>query len=191
MTTRKKACIIKIKKVVIKMFIIEDFFITFIFGIIGLLLIVFGIYLKKVNSNFKKNGIDTEFEVINVKVEPKYDPENNKIGEFYLTTFKFKSNDKVIKEEIQTRQKFKVGTTIIGKYLPNASLNKISVANEGFSIPEIIPISLIYLGLILLLILLSILLNISIKIVLPVIIIVIISFFIIKKYLNRNTQQQK
>lgn len=168
----------------------ENIIITIIFSGIGLLLIGLGIYLKKVNNNFKSNGIDTDFEVIDVKTESQYDNDNNKIGEFYLTTFKFKYNDNIIKETIQTRHKFKLGITIKGKYLPNAKLNKISVAGEGFSIPTIVPTFMIYLGLIILFILISILLNISIKIIIPIVLILVLSLIVLVKINNRSKKNK-
>lgn len=165
---------------------IEDIIITIVLGGIGLLLIALGIYLRKVNSSFDKDGVPTDFEVVDVKTESQYDNENNKIGEFYLTTFKFKYNDKIIKESIQTRHKFKLGITVPGKYLPTAKLNKISVAGEGFSIPKTVPLFLITLGLIIIFILVSVLLDISLKIVIPVILLLVLSFIIFTKLTNRN-----
>ncbi len=132
--------------------IIEDLPIIIILVLLGILLIVFGLYLLKVNKNFKNKGIDTKFKVIDLKVESQYDADNNKIGEFYLTTFKFSYNDQELTETIQTRQKFTKDSIIPGKYLPNATINKISVAGEGFSIPNKVSYFLIILGIILLLI---------------------------------------
>lgn len=131
--------------------ITEDLPIIIILTILGLLLIVFGIYLLKVTKSFKNKGIDTKFKVINTKVESQYDANNNKIGEFYLTTFKFTYDNKELTETIQTRQKFSEDSIIVGKYLPNATLNKISVANEGFSIPNKVSYFIIIIGILLLL----------------------------------------
>lgn len=163
------------------MIMIENIIIITIVITIGLLLIILGTYLKKVINNFKKNGVETDFEVLNVETKSQYDNNNNKIGEFYLTTFKFKYNDKVLKETIQTRHKFKVGITISGKYLPTAKLNKISVAGEGFSIPNNIPKLLIFLGSIIISIPILILLNIPIKIVTFIILIEFLIFILISR----------
>lgn len=131
--------------------IIEDLPIIIILTILGLLLIVFGLYLLKVTKNFKNKGIDTKFKVIDIKVESKYDTDNNKIGELYLTTFKFSYDDKELTETIQTRQKFTKDSVILGKYLPDATINKISVAGEGFSIPNKVSYFIIIMGILLLL----------------------------------------
>lgn len=160
---------------------IENVIIFTVVTTIGLLLIALGVYLKKVINSFKKDGVETDFEVLNVETKNQYDNNDNKIGEFYITTFKFKYNDKVLKETIQTRHKFKVGITIPGKYLPTAKVNKISVAGEGFSIPNNIPKLLIFMGSIIISIPILALLNIPIKIIIFIITMALLLFILISR----------
>ncbi len=138
------------------MTIVELLIVSIVLLGIGIGLIIFGLYLKKVNDNFKNNGVDLSFKVIDVKTEDKLDAENNKIGEFYITTFEFTYEGKTIKESLQTRHKFKKNIEVPGKYLPTAKLNKISVAGEGFFLPPRVPLFLIGFGIFLLLLLIII-----------------------------------
>ncbi len=160
---------------------IEIIIIILVLGIFSLLFFNLGIYLKYVISRFDKDGVPTIFEVTSVKKEDKFDHSNNKIGEVYLTTFKFTYNDQFLEETITTRQNIPVGVRLRGKYLPTATINKISVAGEGFSIPKVVPRFLITLGLILLIILISILVHIHYYIVLVVMLILVLAFVIINK----------
>lgn len=161
--------------------IIENIIILVILGLISLASFTIGLYLRSVNLNFEKNGISTLFEVTSVKKENKLDSSNNKIGEIYLTTFKFTYNNQVLEEVLATRQNIPVGVKLRGKYLPTATINKISVAGEGFSIPSVVPRFLITLGLATAFTIISILANIPYYIVLLVILVLIISFIIINK----------
>lgn len=165
---------------------IEIIIIQVVLGLISFLFLTLGLYLKYVNSSFDKHGVSTLFEVTSVKKEDKLDSSNNKVGEVYLTTFKFTYNDQVLEETLNTRQNIPVGVKLRGKYLPTATINKISVAGEGFSIPKVVPRFLIMVGLISLFILIALLVNIPYYIVIPVIVVLIISFIIINKF----SQQQ-
>lgn len=164
---------------------IEIILILIVLGIVSLISLALGFYLRHVNSSFDKYGVSTLFEVASVKKEDKLDNSNNKVGEVYLTTFKFTYNEQVLEETINTRQNIPVGVKLRGKYLPNATINKISVAGEGFSIPKVVPRFLITLGLISLFILISILIHIPYYIVIPVIIVLVLSLIIINK-LNKK-----
>lgn len=168
---------------------IESIIILVILGLISLTSLVIGLYLRSVNLSFDKHGVSTLFEVTSVKKEDKLDSSNNKIGEIYLTTFKFTYNDQVLEEVLTTRQNIPVGVKLRGKYLPTATINKISVAGEGFSIPAVVPRFLITLGLITTFILISLLVNIPYYIVLLVIAIIVLSFILINKLSKREKRQ--
>ena len=174
-----------------KMFEFEDIMIAVIFCSIGLLLIILGIYLKIVDSKFKKSGVKVDFKVKNVKTEKKLNQDGEVLGEFYITTFEFIYNDQTIEETIQTSHKFKEGAKIPGIYLPTVKLNKISVAGEGFRISSGAEIFLIVFGLFVLFYALAALFNFPIKVVITFTIIGFALFFggiFILKIINKKNK---
>ena len=76
-----------------------------IFGLIGLAMIVFAIYMKIKDIKFRKNGVPVKLKVKEVK-ENKYLDENNKeIRNGYNITFEFSFNGIKKEETISTTKK--------------------------------------------------------------------------------------
>lgn len=163
----------------------ENIIILIVLGLISFLSLVVGLYIRKVNLDFEKNGVSTLFEVISVQKEDKLNSSNTKVGEIYLTTFKFTYNNQELEEVITTRQNIPIGVKLRGKYLPTATINRISVAGEGFSIPKIVPRILITFGLAMAIIFSAILISIPYYIVLPIIVLLVAGLIIIN-ILSKN-----
>ncbi len=163
----------------------ENIIILIVLGLISFLSLVVGLYIRKVNLDFEKNGVSTLFEVISVQKEDKLNSSNTKVGEIYLTTFKFTYNNQELEEVITTRQNIPIGVKLRGKYLPTATINRISVAGEGFSIPKIVPRILITFGLAMAIIFFAILISIPYYIVLPIIVLLVAGLIIIN-ILSKN-----
>lgn len=155
----------------------EDIIIILIFGSIGLLMIALGIYLKIVDNKFKKNGIKLNFKVKSVKTENQLSQDGEILGEFYITTFEFMHNDILLEETIQTSKKYKVNSIMPGIYLPEAKLNKISVAGEGFHISSGVEKFLLGIGFSILFYITAALFDFSIKIVMGFTILVALFIF--------------
>lgn len=97
-----------------------------------MLTIVLGNYVKIVSNKFQNEGVKTVFKVKDVLVECQLDEEGNPTGEqFYVTTFEFTYNNKLLEESIQTNKNFELNQELNGIYLPTGKINKISVAGEG------------------------------------------------------------
>lgn len=121
-----------------------------IFGLIGLAMIVFAIYMKIKDIKFRKNGVPVKLKVKEVK-EDKYLDENNKeIRSGYTVTFEFVFNGIKKEETMSTTKKFKVGSTKDGVYLEDGKSNTLSVDGEGFYVSKGATIFLISFGMMIL-----------------------------------------
>ena len=104
---------------------------AFIFGVVGLGLIILGIYMRIKDIKFRKNGIPVKLTVKECKKGFFVDENNNDVPRYH-TIFDFEYNGIKKEETIETHKKFKVGSRKEGIYLPGEKRNNLSVDGEGF-----------------------------------------------------------
>lgn len=114
-------------------------------GLIGIGLIVLGIYLKIKDSKFKKEAVIVKFLVKKVeKVSDK--DEEGEIVRGYHTTFEFEYEGKTKEYTMITSKKFKEGSTKEGLYLLKDGKETVSISGEGFHLAKGGALALIVFG---------------------------------------------
>lgn len=147
--------------------------------LIGFGLIVFAIYMKIKDLNFRKNGVPVKLKVKKVEEISKSYDNGRKIAKEYKVTFEFDDDGSIKEETLTTLKKFKVGSVKEGIYLANARHNVLSVAGEGFYLAKGGEIFMISFGLLILFLVAHMLFEFSPKIVIYVVLAYFASFFVI------------
>ena len=124
-----------------------------LFGIVGIGLIILGIYLKIKDISFRKEARIVKFLV--KKVEEISDTEEGKkIVRGYNTTFEFEYEGNKKEYTMTTSKKFKEGSTKEGLYLLKNGKETVSISGEGFYLAKGGELILIVFGIVTLVVLL-------------------------------------
>lgn len=126
--------------------LIANIFFSIVFGAVGILFLVVGIYIAYKRISFKKAGVKTIFKVKDVLIEETYDEETGQTTQKLQTIFEFFHNGELKEEIISTKKEYNIGDEMEGLYLPDAKIDKISMKNEGFRAINLIELIFIAIG---------------------------------------------
>lgn len=126
--------------------LIANIFFSTIFGFVGIIFLVIGIYIAYKRISFKKSGIKTIFKVKDVLIEETYDEETGETTQKLQTIFEFIHNGELKEETISTKKEYNIGDEMEGLYLPDAKIDKISMKNEGFRAVNLIEFIFMVIG---------------------------------------------
>lgn len=169
-----------------------------IWGLVGLGIVVLGVYLIIKDRSFKKNGVPVKLKVKEVKSIADTDLAVNRISsEGYLTTFEFDYNGTTIEKSLTTSKKFKVGSNKNGIYLPKGKANVLKVAGEGFQLVKGGGLFLISFGLLVMFLVASKVFQFPAIVILAVVLIYFAPFFLypllssVKEKKNKKNDKRK